>query len=291
MGEYFICPVCGSANYISEKNASDENNDYFNTVYAGTGFHEDDKRRRLFEECSILDSRLHSREVTQFSRLLYGISQLIMTSEKSAEIGFGQGDEIIRYLRDGVDIYGLDLSPEAVKKFVSRYPEYAERVVCAATLDFVVDVVYSNALFEHLDDADDFLANTSAMLRPGGHLCMRLPVITRNASGQPDTSTDINFWKPCHRVLYTLKGLKTILSRHGFVIKESASQSYYGYKVMSVMRRLGYSEIVYVRNPYMHFERMSDLTFKRILFQGFIERITCSDFGLIAIKTMQNDHL
>jgi SAM-dependent methyltransferase len=211
----------------------------------------------------------------------------IRGSEKCVEIGFGRGDEMIKHLRDGIDMYGLDLSPEAVKDFSSRHAEYAERVTCAAKLDFAVDVVYSNALFEHLDNAGDFLANISAMLKPRGYLCMRLPVITRKAAIQPCVDTDINFWKPCHRVLYTLDGLKTLFIRHGFTIQESASLQYYGYKVMSLMLRLGYSDIMYVRNPYMYLEGMSSLTFKRILLQSFMERITCSDFGLIAIKTQQ----
>jgi len=211
--------------------------------------------------------------------------QSIITTKKSVEVGFGRGDELIKNLRIGADIYGLDISSEAVKNFKLKYPEYAARVAYAASFDFAVDAVYSNALFEHLDNPDEFLSNAFAMLNSGGQLCMRLPIITSKTGANQDAADDINFWKPCHRILYTLRGLNALFARHGFIVRESASLAYYGYKVMNRMLKLGYKNIAYIRNPYAHFQGMTELTFKKILLQSFFEKNICSDFALLATKT------
>ena len=283
MESYSFCPLCGSANYISENSAADDNNVYFNAIYSHTDLHIIDERKRLFELFSRLDSKLHFREVERFHHLTMKF-QSIITSQKSVEVGFGCGDELIKHLRSGADIYGLDISSEAVKNFKLKYPEYAARAACSASFHFAVDAVYSNALFEHLDNPGDFLANAFAMLKPGGQLCMRLPIITGKAGTDQDAAADINFWKPCHRILYTLKGLNVLFARHGFMVRETAALAYYGYKVMNRMLKLNYKDIAYSRTPYAHLKGLTDLTFKKILLQSFFEKNICSDFALIAAK-------
>jgi methyltransferase family protein len=147
------------------------------------------------------------------------------------------------------------------------------------------DILYSNALFEHLDEPREFLRSAMSNLKPGGKLLMRLPLITLDNYVTSETGFDINFWKPCHRVLYTLKGLKTLLRAHHFEIVDSAGYVYYGYKVMSAMLQHGYRDIELVRDPCLPIKGLdSDRTYKKMLFHGLLRKTICSDFALIAAK-------
>lgn len=282
---YSFCLVCGTATYITTRSASDDNKEYFNSIYANKNLQIIEGREKLFEIYNRFAAILNFKETECFKKLLGNISKIIIAAEKSVEIGFGRGDELINYLHAGANIYGLDISQEAVGNFKSTYTDYSSRVICSMSYDYPVDVVYSNALFEHLDNPDKFLDNAYNMLNSGGRLIIRLPVIARAFQDKHEKNSDINFWKPCHRVLYTLKGLTILLGKHGFIMKDYASLAYYGYKVMSRMLRLGYEDIVYARNPYYKINGLdSDYVYIKILSQSLFDKIICSDFAFIAEK-------
>jgi SAM-dependent methyltransferase len=235
-----------------------------------------------FNKFSHYDTLLHSKSITCFSELLKEIDSIIFNSEDVVEVGFGRGDQLVRFLRGGANIFGIDLSAEAVNNFKATYPEYSSRVSCSTRFDFDVHTVYANALFEHLDNPDDFLSDISTMLQPGGQLILRLPVITAFSE---QSVTDINFWKPCHRVLYTIRGLTTLLERNGFALGVTAALDYYGYRVMNCMLRNGFSDIGYLRNPFYAIKGLeSDLRYKIILLKALWTGSICSDFALIAKK-------
>lgn len=285
IGTYTICPVCGSANYSSDKSAVEDNKKYFNSIYAKIKPDILSQRKKKFDKYNRFNSRMHFRETGKFNDILEIISSTILKAEKTLEVGFGHGDELAKYIKAGADIYGIDLSEVAVDNFQRNYPDYKSRVSCAVTCDFFVDVIYSNALLEHLDTPSEFLANAFAMLKPGGLLITRLPMITCKMKDKWDMDFDINFWKPCHRVLYTLNGLNILFEKHGFKILDFASLNYYGYKVMSNMMKLGYDDIVYIRNPYFQIKGLdSELTFKWILFKSLFNKTICSDTAIIAAK-------
>ena len=285
IGWYCICSLCGSANYISDRSAAEENGKYFDSVYSKQTRIVLDGRRQDFVRYARIDSWLHRKAINNFQAILERISDMICSAEQSAEVGFGYGHELIQFIKKGANIYGIDLSGEAVSTFQAQYPEYSERVSCGVSLDCAVDALYSNALFEHLDNPADFLSMAYAMLKSGGILIMRLPLITRNHYTKRQSSCDINFWKPCHRMLYTLGGLQMLLEAHGFKIVESAAYAYYGYKVMSSMLKHGYQDVTYVRDPCLPISQLdSEWAFKKILIQGLVTRTICSDFALIASK-------
>jgi SAM-dependent methyltransferase len=230
--------------------------------------------------------RFHQETAERYQDVLSRFSQSICGAGKAVEVGFGSGHELIQFLRKGANIYGVDLSLEAVSQFRSRHPEYSERVSGVSEWNSTADIVYSNAVFEHLDEPGEFLKRAFATLKPEGKLLMRLPLITLDNYETSHVRFDINFWKPCHRVLYTLKGLETILGSHGFRIVDSAAYAYYGYKVMSTMLQHGYSDIERVRNPWMPVKGLdSDWAYTMILLHGLVKRTLCADFALIATKT------
>lgn len=282
--DYAFCPHCKSANYISERKADEDNKDYFNSARDNLVLK---GRERLFLIFNSVHSFFHKEEISRFRSILNRIEHIIIKAHKSVEIGFGGGDELLHYLNSGANIYGIDLSEVPVVKFRKRYPQWSSRVFCDSGehLNFRVDVVYSNALFEHLDSPENFLNNASAMLSDGGLLVMRLPMITTKDHHMEGFRNDINFWRPCHRVLYTSAGLSILLKRHGFSTIESAQLAYYGYAVMNRMLALGYEDIIFVRNPYFKIEKLnSEITYLAILMRSLLKPPICTDVALIAKK-------
>jgi 2-polyprenyl-3-methyl-5-hydroxy-6-metoxy-1,4-benzoquinol methylase len=284
LNDYAICPYCKSANYISQRTADEDNKDYFNSARENFVLK---GRERLFFIFNFVDSLLHKKEIRRFRSMLNRIEDIIISAQKSVEIGFGGGHELVRYLNSGANIYGIDLSEVGVLNFRKTYPQWSSRVFCDSgeNLNFSVDVVYSNALFEHLDDPKSFLKNASVMLSDDGFLLMRLPIITTKDHNKEGYRNDINFWRPCHRVLYTSAGLSILMEKHGFSIIESAQLAYYGYAVMNRMLDLGYVDIISIRNPYFKIEKLnSGTTYLAILMQSLFRPSVCSDMALIAKK-------
>lgn len=285
IGSYCVCSSCKSANYISERTAEADNNEYFNSVYSDHNRQVIESRRKRFVRLERFYRRFHRKESGRFQFVLDRMSETICGAGRSVEIGFGHGHELVEFLKRGANIYGIDQSKEAVSTFRALYPEYSERVRCSDSWDSMVDAAYSNALFEHLDHPGDFLRRAFAMLKPGGMLLMRLPLITLDNYTGRHIALDINFWKPCHRVLYTVKGIQRILETHGFKIIESAGYAYFGYKVMSSMLRHGYRDVIDVRDPCLPITNLeSDWTYTKVLVKGLVTKTICSDFALIAAK-------
>ena len=282
---YAVCGTCGSANYVSRLSAEEDNARYFDEVYSDDTRRPVDTRFLQFARFEKFHSALHANEWRVFHLLLDQMSKRIIAAGKCVEVGFGSGDELARYLTAGANLYGVDASHEAVSKFRMTYPQFSDRVAVGTTVTSAVDVVYCNALFEHLDDPAAFLDATGDCLSPDGHLLLRLPVITREVDTGDELCWDINVWKPCHRVLYTYRGLQTLLAAHGFSIVQSKSLAYYGFKVMSTMLRRGFTDVARVRNPYFAIRGLeSDSRYLMILVESLFRTLTCSDTAVVARK-------
>jgi len=147
-GSYTFCPSCGSANYVSDRNAEEDNKDYFNSVYSDKVYSTAIRNRlKLFEKFERVHTLMHRSESRRFSLLLEKISELIRHVGKTIEVGFGNGDELIRYLKSGANIYGYDLSTVALRNFQLKYPEFEDRVYTGNINQSCADIIYSNALF------------------------------------------------------------------------------------------------------------------------------------------------
>jgi SAM-dependent methyltransferase len=282
---YAICGACGSANYISLASAEKDNALYFDEVYSDSDRLPIAKRYKLFERFERIHRAFHAKEEERFRAVVDRMSQHIRSARMAVEIGFGSGHELVRHLEAGANMYGMDISHQAVTNFKESHPEFSDRVEWGDKVAFQVDVLYANALFEHLDDPGGFLGNAGSQLPTGGLLLLRLPVITADAVAREDLDGDINFWKPCHRVLYSRRGLDALFNAHGFTITESAPLAYYGYKVMSSMLRHGHMDIARVRNPFLP---IAGLTAERqyffMLLEALFRTLVCSDYAIVARK-------
>jgi len=268
--DYVQCKNCNSFVYISDKTAEQENLQYFDGIYkVNISFAEDIKKRKIFDSFESRDRHLRRSIREYFDALMKKKEYLLSSSGKLLEIGFGQGDNLLRLLKHGVDVYGMDISQTAVDKFRERYPMYADRVECGTRFRKKVSVVYCCALFEHLDNPALFLEDVKASLAIDGILIIdALPILNPHPSDFTPRD-DISFWKPCHRIIYSRSGLEVLLKKNGFQLDGYGEEDNYNYRVLSLHLRKGYQDITYLRNPCLHDARLpGSWIFRRICSQA-----------------------
>ena len=92
------------------------------------------------------------------------------------EVGCGRGEFLKHFKKLGLDVYGVDISPEA--------PDYQRDIsiqICdieAKGLPFPdksFDIIYSKSLIEHLNNPDVYVSETVRVLKPGGLLLTLVP--------------------------------------------------------------------------------------------------------------------
>lgn len=282
-GGYSFCLKCGSANYLSNRTAEADNIEYFNEHFSRP-----DKNMRMramiFSVFNIAHIHFNIRKIYIFKSLVEEINNIFAKSKIAVEIGFGSGDELIKRLDEGCICFGLDLSIAAVEAFKIKHPKYADKVFCepAGNSRIAANVIYSNALFEHLDEPNLFLRGVHKQLEADGYLILRMPILSKWVGSIEGEVVDINFWEPCHRMLYTADGLRLLLEENGFKILKEASLPYYGYKVMNQLLLHGFESIQQIRCPYFEVPGLSFLTYLKMLFLALFSKLPCVDFGLIA---------
>lgn len=254
--EYAECSFCGSYRYISQRSAEEENKEYFEK--AESYFVKEVKfykflfkLARLFEV--FFNPRMLVAKVNEFR-----INRTIASKIKLYEIGFGNGRWIKRYLKRGKIVQGIDLSSEAVNSFQVRFPEYKGAVKQDTVPEGIHELIYANAIFEHLDDPDTFLTNASKCLVEDGCIVLGIPTVNP-IHANITIEEDVNFWKPCHRMIYSPKGLELLLERNGFRVVVYATNDLFIYKFMNKMLRKkipGFNEI---RSPFSSYSGKNGL--------------------------------
>ena len=120
-----------------------------------------------------------ARPYTEYpEKLMYYLFNAFQMKEGMSllEPGCGRGEHL-RLLKElGLDVYGLDLSPEA--------PSFAKDLnisVCDLESDNLpypddhFDVIYSKSFLEHIRDPSKFLKEAYRVLKPGGLLLSMVP--------------------------------------------------------------------------------------------------------------------
>ena len=97
-------------------------------------------------------------------------------------VGCGNGRNYLPLVDAGLDLVGLDVSPEAITRLVERRPALAaqQRLICEDFRSFEAprsfDYVIAIQVFQHGDDADvgRYFTKVAALLRPGGLFFLRV---------------------------------------------------------------------------------------------------------------------
>jgi 2-polyprenyl-3-methyl-5-hydroxy-6-metoxy-1,4-benzoquinol methylase len=252
INDYIQCPKCKSYNYISSTTAEEDNKSYFNSFLQRiNNFKESPVKKSIYRKLEAVDIRKRRNDYNQFHQSREFIKKLLENSPKVLEVGFGQGDMLITLLKKGIDAYGIDISETAVRNFMEKYPEFKDKVQCGSSFNQSVDLVYSCALFEHLDSPDQFISNIFTNLSENGVLILDgLPILTKNES-LLNKGNDICFWKPCHRIIYSDEGLIALLTKFNFNCLTLNFYDVYLYRILSCHIQKNYKKIIEYRNPFL----------------------------------------
>ena len=279
LGEYARCSNCGSYRYLSRNSAEQDNMAYFNQREVWE-VPQDSVKQQLALVAERAERVLLFASWFRLWALERRLKHHCLQADSVLEIGFGDGYQLARLLKAGANAYGIDLSRTAVERFRAAHPQHADRVQTGARPEGSFEVIYANALLEHLDEPDIFLDNAANALAPDGILALGLPVL----SASPANITreiDINFWKPCHRAIYSYEGMEELLQRHGYHVEVKATVDKFPYRVMNVFLGRGFSWIHEYRTPEAELpEAPSRLDYVKILLHAMRVR-SLSHWGLV----------
>jgi SAM-dependent methyltransferase len=102
------------------------------------------------------------------------------SSGRGLYVGCGNGRNFLPLLDAGLELDGLDVSPEAVGQLASRHPDVARRLVCADFRQWrpahACAYVIAIQVFQHgtAADADEWFRGAAKLLSPGGLLFVRV---------------------------------------------------------------------------------------------------------------------
>ncbi len=125
------------------------------------------------------------------------------------DVGSGKGNHLVAFARRGLTAYGLDKIKEhheALAQFDVRGCDLEHEAFPFATDS--LDIVFSKSVIEHVANADNFLAETRRVLKPGGLAILMCPDWATQAHMYWDDYTHVKPW--------TRKGLQNALKIHGF---------------------------------------------------------------------------
>jgi len=259
INEYIQCDRCHSFTLLSDQTAEIDNQIYFDNFFKEVHeFSESLFKKEIFRRYQMLDQQKRMAEYNVFQNFQQSLKSVFTCDKKVLEVGFGTGENLVNLLQSGIDAYGIDLSAAAVSEFKTKYPQFQERVFYGTRYDGKIGTVYSCALFEHLDQPRQFLSDIYENLDKNGLLILDgVPLLNKKKSElTPDN--DINFWKPCHRVIYSYEGLKNITTVAGFDLISLKEIDSYTYRVLSMILKNGYNKIVDLRNPFFNVEGLPE---------------------------------
>src|SRR5262245_8361673 len=97
-------------------------------------------------------------------------------------IGCGNGRNYLPLLDAGLDLFGVDVSPEALRRLVQRRPTIPQqRLICQDFRAFTCreapfDYMVAIQVFQHGDEAAirAYFEKTATLLKPGGYFFLRV---------------------------------------------------------------------------------------------------------------------
>jgi SAM-dependent methyltransferase len=97
-------------------------------------------------------------------------------------VGCGNGRNYLPLVDAGLDLFGLDISPEAIRRLLERRPTLsAQRLLCDDFRTFQspvphLDYLIAIQVFQHGDESDvaAYFEKAAMLLRPGGLICVRV---------------------------------------------------------------------------------------------------------------------
>ena len=152
------------------------------------------------------------------------------------DLGCGIGGLLRAAKRAGWNAEGLEISPKAVEYVRARGGEvFCGRLDEASYPDGRFDVVASSEVLEHVDDPAAFVSEIARILRPGGLFWATTP----HGRGISAKMLGLN-WSivvpPDHLHLFSLKGIRRLLTSAGFRRVKVAAHAVNPYELLDGLR-------------------------------------------------------
>jgi 2-polyprenyl-6-hydroxyphenyl methylase/3-demethylubiquinone-9 3-methyltransferase len=215
--------------YFADTVGRAEDEQYYEEVWSaqpshGTPYSE---KRRAVEDTNL------ERLFSTLPRFGWARSMLrsLPAGSRVFDAGCGEGALLWAAQRLGHDVWGCDLSREAVglAKTLLRTNNIVQGVLgCTLPVNGTFDCVCALEVLEHVPNPAQFVADASSLLRPRGTLLLTTPnyhrffTVAKRALGYRHSSTD---YPPHHLTRWTRRGLTRLLSR-SFEVVEVSSLAY-----------------------------------------------------------------
>jgi SAM-dependent methyltransferase len=174
-------------------------------------------------------------------RFLEG-TKLLSASARMLEIGTGSGTLLEALRTRGLDIVGVERSPERIGEAHARDPGLPIQRVDGVELPFpdeTFDVVLSFDVFEHIPDSDRHLVEVRRILKPGGWYLLQTPNKWTNSIFETIRWRSFTRWRADHCSLHTYGQLRERFARHGFDLRFDDVQVVTEFYRQKVRRYLG----------------------------------------------------
>jgi 2-polyprenyl-3-methyl-5-hydroxy-6-metoxy-1,4-benzoquinol methylase len=248
--EFAKCQNCGTFNYVSTRTAEDDNKEYFNSIFSHIDKRViDEVKKKYIEKAQAKDRKLRHQEMETYDAAMRETDRIIRSCSTVLDVGFGGGSFLLELLRKGSDAYGIDLSEVAVARFKGNNPDFASRVRVSNDWNQSFACVYNSALFEHLDSPLEFLRQMQTLMTNEGYLIIDNIPVSDGSMATYDEQSDICFWKPCHRAIYSIKGLEILFGNAGLHVEKISIVDSYNYRLLSTILACGYADVVQIRDP------------------------------------------
>jgi SAM-dependent methyltransferase len=218
----YPCPVCSGI--LSEPLGTKDSFEFFRCRDCGTA-----SVVPLPDIASVITGVYHSFVTTPFyltkraKKLRKARNRLARiesdpTGKTFLDIGCNVGFAVAAALESGMRAFGIDVDPVAVD--IARATFNNEAFESCSIENYAarggqVDILYISEVIEHVPNPQCFAAAMAKLMKPGGKLFLTTPA--SDHWRLPSRFTDWDEVKPpMHLVLYSQKGLRQLLERHGF---------------------------------------------------------------------------
>lgn len=155
---------------MKNEELKEEVHNFWNKQSCGTQFSDKEKYSKEFFEEIELDRYTKEPEILSFADFKSG------KDKKVLEVGVGAATDFLQWAKNGAELYGIDLTPEAVAYAEHRLQLYnlaakEIKVNDAENLPFqdnFFDIVYSWGVIHHSPDTPKALSEIIRVLKPGG---------------------------------------------------------------------------------------------------------------------------
>lgn len=114
-------------------------------------------------------------------------------------VGCGNGRNYLPLVEAGIDLYGLDISPEAIRYLLELNPALRQRLICNDFLHFqperLFDYLIAIQVFQHGRDTQvaRYFAQAASLLKPGGLFFLRVNSVATEIYHQHTIIEDNNW--------------------------------------------------------------------------------------------------